>query len=242
MSVIQADFDRLALLDAAGWTQNNHYHNFLLRHIRDDCQNALEVGCGTGAFARRLAERARHVVAMDLSPEMIRVARSRSTDSPNLEFHVADATLWDFPAAHFDYIATIATLHHLPLRAMVLKLKTALKPGGVLIVLDLFEPVRNLFTVAGLVDTFLNLVAMGVSVSLRLIHNGRLKPPRAVRAAWAAHEQHDSYPGMSQIRELCAEILPGAEVKKHLLWRYSIIWQKPDTRVPRRAARLGWDG
>jgi ubiquinone/menaquinone biosynthesis C-methylase UbiE len=226
MSVIQADFDRLALLDAAGWTQNNHYHKFLLRYIRNDCQNALEVGCGTGAFARRLAERARHVVALDLSPEMIRVARSRATDSPNLEFHVADATLWDFPAAHFDYIATIATLHHLPLRAMILKLKAALKPGGVLIILDLFEPERNLFTVAGLVDTFLNLVAMGVSVSLRLIHNGRLKPPRAVRAAWAAHEQHDSYPGMSEIRELCAEILPGAEVKKHLLWRYSIVWQK----------------
>ena len=85
MSTIQADFDRLALLDAQGWTQNNHYHNFLLRHVRDGCQNALEVGCGTGAFARRLAERAPQVVALDLSPEMIRVARSRSTDSPNLE-------------------------------------------------------------------------------------------------------------------------------------------------------------
>src|SRR5439155_20759177 len=74
MSVIQADFDRLALLDAEGWTHNNHYHNFLLPHIRHDCQNALEVGCGTGAFARLLAARARHVVALDLSPEMIRVA------------------------------------------------------------------------------------------------------------------------------------------------------------------------
>ena len=65
MSVIQTDFDRLAALDAEGWTQNNHYHNFLLRHIRNGCQNALEVGCGTGAFARRLVERARHVVALD---------------------------------------------------------------------------------------------------------------------------------------------------------------------------------
>jgi ubiquinone/menaquinone biosynthesis C-methylase UbiE len=228
MSVIQADFDRLALLDAKGWTHNNHYHGFLLRHIRHDCQNALEVGCGTGAFARLLAARARHVVALDLSPEMIRVARSRSAEFSNLEFHVADAASWDFPAAHFDCIATIATLHHLPLRAMILKLEAALKPGGVLIVLDLFEPERNLFTVAGLVDTFLNIVAMGVSVSLRLIQNGRLKPPREVRAAWAAHEQHDSYPKMSEIRKLCAEILPGAKIKKHLLWRYSIVWQRPD--------------
>jgi ubiquinone/menaquinone biosynthesis C-methylase UbiE len=226
MSAIQADFDRLAALDAEGWRQNNHYHNFLLRHVPNGCENALEVGCGTGAFARRLAERARDVIALDLSPEMIRVARSRSTDSPNLEFHVADATTWDFTAAHFDCIATIATLHHLPLREMILKLKAALKPEGVLIVLDLFEPERNLFTAAGLVDTVLNIVAMGVSGSLRLIHNGRLKPPREVRAAWAAHEQHDTYPTMSEVRELCADILPGAKIKKHLLWRYSIIWQK----------------
>ena len=216
MSAIQADFDRLAALDAEGWTQNNHYHSFLLRHVRVGCQNALEVGCGTGAFARRLAERARHVVALDLSPEMIRVARSRSADFPNLEFDVADAISWDFPAAHFDCIVNIATLHHLPLREMILKLKDALRPGGVLIVLDLFEPKRLWHghpardsragrtcheqaesPYEGLLDTFLNIVAMGVSGSLRLIHNGRLKPPRAVRAAWAAHEQHDSYPKMS---------------------------------------------
>jgi SAM-dependent methyltransferase len=226
MSATQADFDRLALLDAEGWTQNNHYHDLLLRHVRNGCENALEIGCGTGAFARRLLERAQHVVVLDLSPEMIRVARSRSAEFPNLEFHVADAMSWDFPTAHFDCIATIATLHHLPLREMILKLKAALKPGGVLIVLDLFEPERNLFTAAGWLDTFLNTVAMGVSGSLRLIHNGRLKPPREVRAAWAAHGQHDSYPRMSDLRTLCADILPGARVKKHLLWRYSIVWQK----------------
>jgi len=247
MSAIQADFDRLAALDAEGWTQNNHYHRFLLRHVPVGCQNALEVGCGTGAFARRLAERARHVVALDLSPEMIHVARSRSADFPNLEFDVADAISWDFPAAHFDCIVNIATLHHLPLREMILKLKDALRPGGVLIVLDLFEPKRLWHghpardsragracheqaesPYEGLLDTFLNIVAMGVSGSLRLIHNGRLKPPRKVRAAWAAHGQHDSYPKMSEVRELCSDILPGAAVRKHLLWRYSIIWQKPD--------------
>jgi len=226
MSVIQADFDRLALLDAEGWTQNNHYHKFLLRHIPNGSESALEVGCGTGAFARRLAERARHVTALDLSPEMIRVARSRSAECANIEFCVADAMSRDLPAAHFDCIATIATLHHLPLREMILKLKAALKPGGVLLVLDLFEPERNLLTAAGLVDTFLNSVAMGVSVSLRLIHSRRLKPSREVRAAWAAHGQHDTYPTMVDIRTLCSEILPGAKIKKHLLWRYSIVWQK----------------
>jgi len=73
----------------------------------------------------------------------------------------------------------------------------------------------------------LSAVASVVSVSLRLIHNGRLKPPREVRAAWEEHEKSDSYPTMEQVRTLAAEIAPGAKVTRHLLWRYSLIWQKP---------------
>src|SRR2546422_3750843 len=51
----------------------------------------------------------------------------------------------------------------------------------------------------------------------RLIHNRRLKPPCEVRAAWAAHGQHDSYPTIREVRALCDEILPNAKVGKHLL-------------------------
>src|ERR1044071_10443066 len=110
MSSVEADFDRLALLDDEGWTANNQYHNSLLTQVPENCENALEIGCGTGAFARLLAKRCKHVVALDLSPEMIRVARSRSTQFANLEFQLADANMWDFPQAHFDFICTIATL------------------------------------------------------------------------------------------------------------------------------------
>jgi hypothetical protein len=47
-----------------------------------------------------------------------------------------------------------------------------------------------------------------------------------VRAAWAEHEQYDSYLTLSEIRKACDEILPGALVRKHLLWRYSVVWKK----------------
>src|SRR5258708_32164359 len=98
-------------------------------------------------------------------------------------------------------------------------MKGALNPGGVLMILDLFEP-------AGLMATLLNPVAVSVSVSLRIIHHGRLLPSRAARAAWAAHERHDIYPTMNEVCALCAEILPGAKIKKRLLWRYSVVWKK----------------
>lgn len=225
MSTVEKDFDRLALLDSEGWSANNHYHDFLLRYVPADCLSALEIGCGTGAFSRRLAERSKQVVALDLSSEMIRVARSRSAQFPNIEYRRVDVMSHDLPASGFDCVATIATLHHLPLREVILKLRQAVKPNGLLIILDLFEPERNLLKLSGWHDNLANLVACGVSGSLRLLHNGRLQPPREVRAAWDEHGKTDSYPAMTEIRALCAEILPGAEIRQHLLWRYSIIWR-----------------
>ena len=132
MSSVEADFDRLALLDEEGWTSNNHYHNLLLKHVPKNCENALEIGCGTGAFARELAKRCGRVVALDLSAEMIRVARSRATQFQNLEFQLADAMTWRFPQSHYDFICSIATLHHLEQRELFVKMRDALKPRGVL--------------------------------------------------------------------------------------------------------------
>lgn len=219
MSTIQTDFDRIALVSPDGSLQNHHYSDFLLRQLPPNCQAALEIGCGKGEFSRRLAERSSRVLALDLSPEMIRIARANSAPESNIEFQIADVMTYDLATEVFDCIASIATLHHLPLREMLGKMKAALKPGGVLLILDLFEP-------RGVLDALLNPLAISVSVSLRVIHHGRIRPSREARDAWAAHEHHDLYPTMGQVRELCSEILPGARIKKHLLWRYSVVWQK----------------
>ena len=125
---------------------------------------------------------------------------------------------FDLPSESFDCIASIATLHHLPLREVLLKVKAALKPGGVLLILDLYEP-------QGLTDTLLNPLAVCLSGTLRLLHHRRLLPSREARDAWAIHEGHDLYPTMNEVRQLCADILPGSKIRKHLLWRYSVVWR-----------------
>lgn len=219
MSTVEADFDRLALLDSEGWTANNQYHNSLLEHVLQNCENALEIGCGTGAFARALARRCKRVVALDLSAEMIRVARSRSSQFDNLEFQLADVMTWDFPRAHFDFVCSIATLHHLEQRELLLKIKDALKPRGVLVVLDLVHSDT-------LTERICDVVALGLSGGLRLLHNRRLKPPAEVRKAWEQHGQHDSYLTMRQVRALANEILPGSSVERCLLWRYLLVYTK----------------
>ena len=219
MSSVEADFDRLARLDDEGWTSNNHYHSSLLKRVPENCENALEIGCGTGAFARLLAKRCKSVVGLDLSSEMIRVARSRSTQFHNLEFELADVMTWNFPQSHFDFVCSIATLHHLEQRELLLKIKDALKPRGILVVLDLVQS-------DSLTERMCDVVALGVSGSLRLIHNGRLQPPAQVRKAWEQHGKHDHYLTTSQVRALAGELLPGASVTRNLLWRYTLVYKK----------------
>ncbi|HEX8150073.1 MAG TPA: class I SAM-dependent methyltransferase [Pyrinomonadaceae bacterium] len=219
MSDVRADFDRLALLSGEGWDHNAHYHDFLARHIPAPCREALEIGCGTGAFSRLLAKTSGRVLALDLSPNMISLARERSAQFPNIDFEVADVLALELPAGRFDCVATIATLHHLPVEEVLPKLKRALKAGGVLLVLDLFQA-------EGLSDAFRGALAVPLSLGLRLVRQGRLLPPREVRRAWDEHGRHDSYLTMARVRELCAGMLPGALVTRHLLWRYSVVWRK----------------
>ena len=220
MAEIQADFDRIALLPDDEWNHNSHYHAFLLNYVPLHCTEVLEIGCGTGAFARLLAQRAEQVLALDLAPQMIRVARDRVGQLANIEFQVAEAATWQFPAERFDCIESIATLHHLPLGKILDKMKRSLTPNGILLVLDLFQG-------EGLFDVLASMLAAPVAAAFQLIKQGRLREPVQVRAAWAAHGRHDSHLSLSEIRKTCAGILPGAVVTRHLLWRYSIVWKKP---------------
>jgi len=220
MQIIQSDFDRIALLLTDDWNRNNHYSDFLLRQIPSGCQQALEIGCGTGSFSRLLAGRSQSVLALDLSPQMIRLARAHSDQFSNIDFQVVDVLSWQFPARRFDCVVSIATLHHLPLAEMLARMKDSLKRGGVLLVLDLFQA-------EGVWAMIWSGPALMVSFGMKVLRKVPLRPSREMRAAWAEHDQHDSYPLLSEVRKICAEILPGAKVTKHLLWRYSIVWEKP---------------
>lgn len=228
MSSFEADFDRLALLDEEGWTANNYYHPTLLKYVPEGCGESLEIGCGTGSFARLLSRRCKRVVAIDLSAEMIRVARDRvaresveratSEGLENVEFQLADVMTWEFPKARFDFICSIATFHHLDQRALLPRLRDALRPGGVLVVLDLVKS-------QGLRELMTDVIGFGVSSALKLVHNGRLQPPPEVRKAWEQHGKQDHYSTINEIRALANEILPNASVTRRLLWRYTLVYQ-----------------
>jgi SAM-dependent methyltransferase len=132
---------------------------------------------------------------------------------------MSDAMTWDFPQSHFDFVCSIETLQHLDQRMLLLKVKDALRPNGVLVVLDLVQS-------DSLTERVCDVFALGVSGGLRLLNNGRLKPRAEVRKAWEQHGKHDSYLTMRQVRALADEILPGVSVERCLLWRYMLVYQK----------------
>lgn len=216
---IQSDFDRIALLSDEDWDHNEHYHRYLMERVPEQCRHVLEIGCGTGKFSRLLAERAERVLAIDLSPQMIRFAKERSKLYPNIDFVTADAMTYHLPDNHFDCIASLTTIHHLPIESILRKIRKALKPGGVFVCLDLYQR-------SNLNDLFFDSVAYPASLFLRLIKTGKPKPSSEVREAYAEHGKTDIYPTLPQIERICDRILPGALVRRHLFWRYSVIWKK----------------
>ncbi len=224
-SKIQQDFDRLSEFSNEGWDHNSHYHAFLLKQLPTASDaDALEIGCGTGGFSRLLAQRYRRVLALDLSPRMIEIARERSRAYPNIDFQVADVMDYEFTAEHFGCVASIATLHHLPFEPILSKIKSILKPGGFFLALDLFEA-------ESLADFAIAALAVPVNPILKLVKTGHLGEPKEVRAAWEEHGRTDVYPTLAQVRQASAS-LPKAKVTRHFFWRYSIVWRKEKSHAP----------
>jgi ubiquinone/menaquinone biosynthesis C-methylase UbiE len=216
---IREEFDRIALLMERHGSVRDVYRNYLSQQFPPHFENALEIGCGTGEFARLLATRARSVVAVDLSPQMIRLAEARSANCRNIEYLQGDVMRLSLPAEGYDCIVSMATLHHLPLGEALLKMKDALKPNGVLIIHDLVAA-------DGLVERFRSALAYPVSVARRFWKAGRMRAPREVREAWAEHGKGEVYLTLNEVSEMCQQYLPGARIQRHLMWHYTVVWHK----------------
>jgi ArsR family transcriptional regulator len=74
----------------------------------------LDIGTGTGRIAELLAPRAEHVAALDKSPEMLRLARSRLGDVPadRLELVQGDFAALPFAEQRFDTVLFHQVLHY----------------------------------------------------------------------------------------------------------------------------------
>lgn len=197
------------------WNHNSHYRDAVLALIPQQAVHVLDVGCGFGFFATHLARHGRQVDAIDIDGNAIETARQLHAERLGLQFSQTDFLAADIPDDSYDVLTCIAALHHMPFAEGIAKMVRVLRPGGSLVVLGLYRT-----TTLG--DYARAAVALPVSRGLRVWydpHGEAAKQEPILRS-----------PGMplATIRKEAAALLPGVSLKRFLLWRYLLSWQKPD--------------
>ncbi|MDR3332896.1 MAG: class I SAM-dependent methyltransferase [Synergistaceae bacterium] len=96
-----------------------------------DNMTALEIGCGTGMFTEMFSSYGAHILAVDLSPDLLEAARKRNLPKDRVEFLEIPFERCD-EKGPFDAIIGSSVLHHLVCDIAFKKIYDLLKPGGVM--------------------------------------------------------------------------------------------------------------
>lgn len=93
-------------------------------------ERILDIGCGSGDLAARIAETGATVIGIDASPEMIAAARDKYGDRKEIEFHVAGAESFSI-GEQVDAAFSNAALHWVKdARGAAASIWSAVRPGG----------------------------------------------------------------------------------------------------------------
>jgi len=206
------------------WDHNTYYQQRLLRALPEHCERVLDVGCGAGAFAARLAQRASRVDALDRSPGMIDQARLAVPG--NVTCLLGDAATVPLPGAAYDAVTSVSALHHLDLPVVLPRLAAALRPGGLLIGIAL----HRLDVPRGLPAEAVTVLASNARrAGLLCLPGGRRYRREMYRRQAAAPHAPFADPELTlrQVRAQAAAALPGSRVRWLVHWRYELAWRKP---------------
>ena len=205
------------------WDHNAYYHRLLLGQLPRRCQCVLDVGCGCGSFAAKVAQRSERVDAVDRSPAMIERAKRHMPNNVNCV--LADVLVDGLPGKDYDAIVSISALHHMPLRKALPMLADALRPGGVLaaVALPRLDPRRELP------------IEIVAAVGHHLL--GAVFFVKRLLGSEGGFQKDPDHPAMPvvmdaplttrEVADAAAALLPDVRVHRLVFWRYLLIWRKP---------------
>lgn len=165
------------------------------------------MGCGEGLLTRRVGQRVHQVVGIDRHEPTLALARKDA--QKNITYVLGDFMTYPFEPESFDFVVSVASLHHLDIGPALERMSTLLRPGGRLAVIGLARSrPRDLpFDVAGhLANPYFKLSRKEWEDSAP-----RVWPPALT---------------YGQTRSIASTVLPGARYRRHVLWRYSLVWTK----------------
>ncbi|MET8609454.1 class I SAM-dependent methyltransferase [Streptomyces misionensis] len=199
--------------DTYPWDHNAHFHPWLLRQLPRRSGRALDVGCGAGELARKLAGRAERVTGIDADPEILERAREAGGAVADVEYTLGAAPD-GLPPGPYDVITCVAVLHHLPFADALTRFRRELAPGGTLVVVGCArdEDVRGM-------------VSLALNPLFGLVKNrGRAAVRRPVAMTAPTRRPEMTF---SEIAAQARRLLPGARLRRRLFWRYTLVWHAP---------------
>ena len=193
---------------AQGWNHNLHNRGLVLEQVNPAMWTALDVGCGEGDLAEALSKRGFSVTGLDVSGDVLAVARQRGCDVTWVHGDVLDGSL---AGDQFDLVTAVASSHHLPdFGDALARLAELVAPGGKLVVLGLGRsstPVDWVYDVIGAVQ-----------------HRWYSRYCEYVEDS--APKCFDVPMTYRQIRREAAAVLFGCTFRRLPLFRYLLVWSK----------------
>lgn len=190
------------------WNHNIHYHRLILDAVPAGARCALDVGCGNGLLSVELRRSVPEVTGIDLDEAVLDEARQHSDE---VTWVRGDAMTHKFDRT-FDVVASVATLHHMPdLEAALSRLADLTAPGGVLAVVGVARTSRPKDVLVHLAGT----------VQHRWMARKYEFWEHTAPTVWPPPHDYVT------VRRTAERVLPGAQWKQLLLWRYALIWHKP---------------
>jgi SAM-dependent methyltransferase len=210
------------------WNRDAAYHPWIVRVAAEHAGDALDVGCGDGLLALRLAEVSRSVVGIDRDSVAVAQARKRLALVPNTDAAVSEfGTEWGLAPNSYDVITMVSVLHELPLAPALQRAAELLKPGGSLLIVGQTAP-------RSWTDRCLAWLSTPYARALELFYSWR----GMYRPEFASAQPVPPSCSFDEVAEAAAELLPGAELRRGPLERFRLCWSKP-VPVDAPEAKLG---
>ncbi len=187
----------------------------LLKPARKD--QVLDLGCGVGRLTWYLQPRVARIAGVDVSAEMLQVARDHSKGQTNIEFDKMEGSKIPFPDGSFHAVFTVWVLQHIgddDLRELALEIYRVLKPGGRVVLLEQTQRVRKVLSdihVQREVSDYLNVFA-GAGFTL-VNDKAVMRIPRYAMSLW---NRYRKMPGVLMPLLSCLESYTVTFREKHV--------------------------
>ncbi len=189
------------------WNHNTAYHPWLIEIAARHRGDVLDVGCGDGLLAQRLAPVSRSVTAID--PDAAAIQRATDRLAAHQHVVVSRESFDTYQTGRkFDLITFVASLHHMDLRASLVKARDLLTPSGEIAV-----------------------VGCAANKTVRDWLWSALVLPAVRFGSWVHSETRNvgvvvtaPSDGVDDIRRVADDVLPGSSLRRALYYRYLLRW------------------